>query len=289
MEFGFMQLFYAFLLTLFAGFSTSIGAVIAFFSKKDDYRLLSIGLGFSAGVMIYISFMEILPSSMEDFARIFESKNAEFIGLLAFFSGIVLTALIDKFIPSDLNPHEPKDSLDELKFCPLPKSNEPRPTYHPGISQKSLKSLKRTGIITAFAIAIHNFPEGFATFISSVESLSFGLAIAGAVALHNIPEGLAVSLPIYHATGDKKRAFAYSCLSGLAEPIGAIAGALILMPFMNETVMASVFGVVAGIMVFISFDELLPAARSYDKAHDSLYGLVAGMVVMAVSLILLGI
>ncbi|MBO5063914.1 MAG: zinc transporter ZupT [Campylobacter sp.] len=289
MEFEFNQLFYAFLLTLFAGFSTSIGAVIAFFSKKDDYRLLSIGLGFSAGVMIYISFMEILPDSMGEFARVFENKNAELIGLLAFFGGIVLTALIDKFIPSDLNPHEPKDSLDELKFCPLPSQNEPRPIYHPGISNSGLKRLKRTGVITAFAITLHNFPEGFATFISGVESFSFGVVIAIAVALHNIPEGLAVSLPIYHATGDKKRAFIYSCLSGLAEPVGAVVSALILMPFLNDIVLAVVFGVVAGIMVFISFDELLPAARSYDKAHDSLYGLVGGMAVMAVSLILLGI
>lgn len=288
MEFELTQILYAFLLTLFAGFSTSIGAVIAFFSKKDDYRLLSVGLGFSAGVMIYISFMEILPNSMREFAKIYDSKNAEFIGLIAFFVGILLTALIDKFIPSDLNPHEPKDSLDELKFCPLPSHNEPRPTYHPGISSLGLKRLKRTGIITAFAITLHNFPEGFATFISSIESLSFGLVIAVAVALHNIPEGLAVSLPIYHATNDKKRAFAYSCLSGLAEPIGAIIGAIILMPFINDSVMAIVFGVVAGIMVFISFDELLPAARSYDKAHDSLYGLVGGMAVMAISLILLG-
>lgn len=289
MEFQFSQIFYAFLLTLFAGFSTSIGAIIAFFSKKDDFRLLSVGLGFSAGVMIYISFMEILPDSMSEFARIYGSKNAEFIGLLAFFGGIIFTALIDKFIPSDLNPHEPKDSLNELKFCPLPSHNESRPTYHPGISNIRLKRLKRTGIMTAFAITLHNLPEGFATFISSIDSLSFGLAIAIAVALHNIPEGLAVSLPIYHATNDKKRAFTYSCLSGLAEPIGAIVGAIILMPFLNETLMAIIFGVVAGIMVFISFDELLPVARSYDKAHDSLYGLVGGMVVMAVSLILLGI
>ena len=60
------------------------------------------------------------------------------------------------------------------------------------------------------------------------------------------------------------------------------------MPFINDSMMAIVFGVVAGIMVFISFDELLPAARNYDKAHDSLYGLIGGMVVMAISLILLG-
>ena len=288
MEIEFTQILYAFLLTLFAGFSTSIGAVIAFFSKKDDFRLLSVGLGFSAGVMIYISLMEILPNSMRDFAKIYDNKNAEFIGLIAFFGGILLTALIDKFIPIDLNPHEPKDSLNELKICPLLSYNKSRPTYHPGIGNLGIKRLKRTGIITAFAITLHNFPEGFATFVSSIESFSFGLVIAVAVALHNIPEGLAVSLPIYYATNDKKRAFAYSCLSGLAEPIGAIIGAIILMPFINDSMMAIVFGVVAGIMVFISFDELLPAARSYDKAHDSLYGLIGGMVVMAISLILLG-
>lgn len=284
------KFFIAILLTLFAGFSTAIGSTIAFFSRKDDLRVLSLGLGFSAGVMIYISFMEILPTALKDFKNHYDSHWAELLGLACFFGGILISLLIDKLIPEDVNPHEPKEDLSELKICPLPQKGQNPPKFHPGekLHQINTKALKRTGIFTALAIAIHNFPEGFATFISSLDNLTLGIAIAIAVAIHNIPEGLAVSLPIYHATGDKKKAFIYSALSGLAEPLGAFVGALILLPFIGDLTLAISFAVIAGIMVFISLDELLPAAKTYDKAHDSLYGLIAGMAIMALSLNLLG-
>ncbi|HIC4160572.1 TPA: zinc transporter ZupT, partial [Campylobacter jejuni] len=288
-QFTFEQIFIAMLLTLFAGFSTAIGSIIAFFSRKDDLRVLSLGLGFSAGVMIYISFMEILPTALKDFKNHYDSHWAELLGLACFFGGILISLLIDKLIPEDVNPHEPKEDLSELKICPLPQKGQNPPKFHPGekLHQINTKALKRTGIFTALAIAIHNFPEGFATFISSLDNLTLGIAIAIAVAIHNIPEGLAVSLPIYHATGDKKKAFIYSALSGFAEPLGAFVGALILLPFIGDLTLAISFAVIAGIMVFISLDELLPAAKTYDKAHDSLYGLIAGMMIMALSLNLL--
>ncbi|WP_257077542.1 zinc transporter ZupT [Campylobacter jejuni] len=289
MQFTFEQIFIAMLLTLFAGFSTAIGSIIAFFSRKDDLRVLSLRLGFSAGVMIYISFMEILPTALKDFKNYYNSHWAELLGLACFFGGILISLLIDKLIPEDVNPHEPKEDLSELKICPLPQKGQNPPKFHPGekLHQINTKALKRTGIFTALAIAIHNFPEGFATFISSLDNLTLGIAIAIAVAIHNIPEGLAVSLPIYHATGDKKKAFIYSALSGFAEPLGAFVGALILLPFIGDLTLAISFAVIAGIMVFISLDELLPAAKTYDKAHDSLYGLIAGMMIMALSLNLL--
>ncbi|EPC1979256.1 zinc transporter ZupT [Campylobacter jejuni] len=290
MQFTFEQIFIAMLLTLFAGFSTAIGSIIAFFSRKDDLRVFSLGLGFSAGVMIYISFMEILPTALKDFKNHYDSHWAELLGLACFFGGILISLLIDKLIPEDVNPHEPKEDLSELKICPLPQKGQNPPKFHPGekLHQINTKALKHTGIFTALAIAIHNFPEGFATFISSLDNLTLGIAIAIAVAIHNIPEGLAVSLPIYHATGDKKKAFIYSALSGFAEPLGAFVGALILLPFIGDLTLAISFAVIAGIMVFISLDELLPAAKTYDKAHDSLYGLILGMAIMALSLNLLG-
>ncbi|EIC6402412.1 zinc transporter ZupT [Campylobacter jejuni] len=290
MQFTFEQIFIAMLLTLFAGFSTAIGSIIAFFSRKDDLRVLSLGLGFSAGVMIYISFMEILPTALKDFKNHYDSHWAELLGLACFFGGILISLLIDKLIPEDVNPHEPKEDLSELKICPLPQKGQNPPKFHPGekLHQINTKALKRTGIFTALAIAIHNFPEGFATFISSLDNLTLGIAIAIAIAIHNFPEGLAVSLPIYHATGDKKKAFIYSALSGFAEPLGAFVGALILLPFIGDLTLAISFAVIAGIMVFISLDELLPAAKTYDKAHDSLYGLIVGMAIMALSLNLLG-
>lgn len=266
---------YAFLLTLFAGLSTSIGAVIAFFSKNKNDKFLSLGLGFSAGVMIYVSFIEILKKSQDSFAVLFSNQIAgESLALFCFFTGIGLSAFIDRIIPQDVNPHEPKkdQELQELKFD----------------NQSSLltnSKLKRTGIFTALAIGIHNFPEGFATFISSLEDLTLGLTIALAIAIHNIPEGMAVSLPIYHATGEKKKAFWYATLSGFAEPIGALFGFFILLPFMGEATLGITFGIVAGIMIYISFDELLPASRVYGNAHTAILGLVLGMLIMSVSLI----
>lgn len=266
---------FAFLLTLFAGLSTSIGAMIAFFSKGNNDKILSLGLGFSAGVMVYVSFVEILQKSTDAFSAIFSNEViGESIALLCFFLGIGLSALIDRFIPEDVNPHEPKNErqLEELK-----------PHTHSSLLKTS--TLKRTGIFTALAIGIHNFPEGFATFISSLESVTLGVTIALAIAIHNIPEGMAVSLPIYHATGEKKKAFWYATLSGLAEPIGALLGFFILYPFMGEATLGITFGVVAGIMIYISFDELLPASRVYGNAHTTILGLVLGMMVMSASLV----
>lgn len=265
----------AFLLTLFAGLSTSIGAVIAFFSKGNSDRILSLGLGFSAGVMVYVSFMEILKKSTNSFTTLFSNEIlGESLAIFCFFIGIALSAIIDKLIPEDVNPHEPKANkeLEELK-----------PDNKNSVITNT--SLKRTGIFTALAIGIHNFPEGFATFISSLDDLTLGITIALAIAIHNIPEGMAVSLPIYHATGDKKKAFWYATLSGFAEPIGAIIGFFILLPIMGAATLGITFGIVAGIMIYISFDELLPAARVYGNAHTTILGLVLGMLVMAISLI----
>lgn len=265
----------AFLLTLFAGLSTSIGAVIAFFSKNNSERVLSLGLGFSAGVMVYVSFMEILQKSTDSFSTLLSNEvTGELAALFCFFLGIAISAIIDRLIPDDVNPHEPKANkeLDELK-----EDNQNSVIIN--------TKLKRTGVFTALAIGIHNFPEGFATFISSLDDLTLGISIALAIAIHNIPEGMAVSLPIYHATGDKKKAFWYATLSGFAEPIGALLGFFILLPFLGSATLGITFGIVAGIMIYISFDELLPAARVYGNAHTTIAGLVLGMFVMAISLV----
>lgn len=262
----------AFLLTLFAGLSTGIGAVLAFFSRRDNTRLLSVGLGFSAGVMVYVSFVEILTKSKAAFAVHYDDAGAEGLMALCFFGGFLLSFWIDRMIPDDVNPHELKknDDYDTLKPEPI----------HPQHA-----ALRRTGIFTAVAIAIHNFPEGFATFVAALDTLSLGIPIALAIAIHNIPEGMAVSLPIYHATGDRKRAFLYAMGSGLAEPLGALLGFFILLPLMGDMTLAITFGVVAGIMIYISFDELLPAARVYGNAHTTIFGIALGMAVMALSLV----
>lgn len=264
---------YALLLTLFAGLATGVGSAIAFFAKRTDKKFLSFALGLSAGVMIYVSFMELLFNAREEIRILLESdKTGDLVTAGAFFGGILLAALIDKLVPSMENPHEPR-SVEQMRSHSQKAEQE--------------RKLARTGMITALALAIHNFPEGIATFITAVEQPEIGLAIAIAVAIHNIPEGIAVSVPIYYATKSKKKAFWYSFLSGLAEPVGAIVAYLLLMPFLSPMLLYCTFAAVAGIMVFISLDELLPAAREYGEHHVSIYGLIIGMVVMAVSLIIL--
>jgi len=260
----------AFGLTLFAGLSTLIGSFMAFFSKKFNPNFLCISLGFSAGVMIYISMIEIFPDAKKTLSSEWGESIGYLITILSFFGGIGLIALIDKLVPSFENPHEIKN-IDINKFDE---------------EQKNQKLL-RIGLFSALAIAIHNFPEGLATFMASINNPSQGISIAIAIAIHNIPEGIAVSVPIYYATKNRKKAFWYSFISGLAEPVGAIIGFIILSSFLTETTFGIVFASVAGIMVYISFDELLPTAHEYGKHHYTIGGLVAGMAVMAVSLLVL--
>lgn len=257
-------------LTIFAGLSTGVGSVLAFLSKKINIRFLAGSLGFSAGVMIYVSFVEILPKSMESLGKVF-GENGEIIAVISFFAGIAIIALIDKFVPSIENPHEMKD-IDDMKGT---------------ISESQKKGLLRMGLFSALAIGIHNFPEGLATFISALEDPALGLSIAIAIAIHNIPEGIAVSVPVYFATQSRKKAFSYSFLSGLAEPVGALIGFFFLMWFFDESVFGITFGIVSGIMIYISLDELLPTAEKYGEHHIAIYGLISGMALMAVSLLML--
>lgn len=260
----------AFGLTLFAGLSTGFGSALAFFAKRTNTKFLTMALGFSAGVMIYVSFVEIFQKARSALVNEFGDAKGYWITVISFFGGMVFIGIIDRLVPSYENPHEVHRA--EEMDAPVPDSK--------------MRSLYRMGIFTAMAIAIHNFPEGLATFVSALRDTKLGVAIAVAIAIHNIPEGIAVSIPIYYATGSKNKAFVYSFLSGLAEPVGAIIGYAILFSFINDLVFGILFASVAGIMVFISLDELLPTAQEYGYHHLAAYGLIAGMVIMAVSLLL---
>jgi ZIP family zinc transporter len=260
----------AFGLTLFAGLATGIGSALAFFAKRTSTKFLAVALGFSAGVMIYVAMIEIFVKAREALGEEWGDRWGYVATTAAFFAGIAIIGLIDKLVPSFENPHEIHD----------PKEMDNTGKAH------DFQKLHRMGLFTALAIAIHNFPEGLATFAAALKDPSLGIAIAVAVAIHNIPEGIAVSIPIYYATGSRRKAFVYSFLSGVSEPIGALIGFFVLMRFMNGATFGIVFAAVAGIMVYISLDELLPSAQKYGQHHLSIYGLIAGMAIMAVSLLL---
>lgn len=265
-------IWFAFGLTLFAGLSTGIGSAMAFFAKRTNTRFLSLALGFSAGVMIYVSFVEIFFKAREALTGFMGERPGTWVTVAAFFGGMLLIALIDRFIPKGENPHE-INLIENM-------------TEEQRAQKKREKKLMRMGMMTGVAIAIHNFPEGLATFTAAMADPNLGIAIAVAIAIHNIPEGIAISVPIYYATGSRRKAFKFSFLSGLAEPVGAIVGFMLLLPFMGPLLFGIIFASVAGIMVFISLDELLPAAREYGEHHLSIYGMFGGMVVMAMSLLL---
>ncbi len=260
----------AFGLTIFAGLSTGIGSALAFFTKRTDKRILSFALGFSAGVMTYVSFVEIFVKARTAMSTELGDAPGYWATVASFFGGMLLIALIDKLVPSFENPHEIRQ-VEELEHRQPTKDNA---------------QLLRMGVMSALAIGIHNFPEGLATFTSALKDPALGASIAVAIAIHNIPEGIAVSIPIFYATGSRKKAFVLSFVSGLAEPLGALVGYFFLLAFFNEVLFGVLFAGVAGIMVFISFDELLPAAHEYGEHHLSVYGLISGMVVMALSLLL---
>ena len=276
------QIGFAFALTLFAGLSTGLGAAVILNMKQTNTRILSAVLGFSAGVMLYVSFMEILPEGLNSI-RLHFGEGGDWMGILAFFGGIALIALIDWLIPEEDNPHE-YTSQEELERV-VEEGAVAETDKEEG--QDKVGKLHRTGVLSALAIAIHNFPEGLATFMSALVDPSLGLSIAIAIAIHNIPEGISVAVPIFYATGDKKKAFKTALFSGLAEPIGALVGVLLLMPLLNAGLLGLIFSLVAGIMVYISLDELLPTAEEYGEHHIAIYGVISGMAVMAVSLLLL--
>lgn len=278
---------FAFGLTLFAGLSTGIGSALAFFAKKTNTKFLSIALGFSGGVMLYVSFVEIFIKAKDALVAELGYRGGYWATTISFFGGILLIAIIDKMVPTFENPHEMAGiedmvEIDEIEEH-LKEMEEKQVSEHEG---KRSSSLYRMGVFSALAIGIHNFPEGLATFTSALKDPALGISIAVAIAIHNIPEGIAVSVPIYYATGDKRKAFYYSFLSGLSEPVGALVGYVLLYRYFNDLVFGILFAGVAGIMVFISLDELLPAAQRYGEHHLSIYGLVTGMIVMAVSLLL---
>jgi len=257
-----------FAFSVLAGLSTGIGAAVALFVSKTNTKLLTFALGASAGVMVYISFMELMPHAGE---LLEQAGLAGWMATAAFFGGMAVACIIDRMIPSDENPHEipAEGCLDCVRSTG---------------EFSGAAGIKRSAFLFTLAIAIHNFPEGIATIAAAFDNTEIAAAVALAVAIHNIPEGIAVSLPLLYGTGNRRKAFFWSLLSGLAEPLGAVIGMLVLMPFIGPGMLAILFALVAGIMVYISFDELLPMAERWGHHHLSIYGVTAGMLIMALVL-----
>lgn len=265
MLFDLNSLVIAFGITLAAGLFTVLGSVLVFFSKTPNPRILSFGLAFAGGAMVYVSLTEIFNKSHDAFSETHGEQYGLLYATFAFLAGMAIIALIDRLVP---NPHETLDAHD------------------PSFQEKNRSYIARIGLMSALAITAHNFPEGLATFFATLENPTIGLPLALAIAVHNIPEGISIAAPVYFATRSKSKTIIACLLSGLAEPIGAILGYLILQPFLSPTIFGVVFGLIAGVMVFLALDELLPAAKRYSNGHETVYGLTSGMAVIAISLVL---
>ncbi|MBB5830809.1 zinc transporter ZupT [Brachybacterium aquaticum] len=276
----------AFLLTLLAGGATSIGAALGVLGRGTSPKALAGGLGLSAGVMLYVSFVELMPAG----AAVLSGGGATgpvsgrgmAIATGAFFAGIALIAVLDRLVPEPVSPHEFHGRMEGSH------GHAALRTLEEQASDRALRArLLRTGTVTALVLALHNVPEGFATFVAALQTPEVAIPVVAAIALHNIPEGLAVAVPVRRATGSRSKAFWLATMTGLAEPVGAVIGYLLLAPLMSGGAMGAILAGVAGVMVFVSLDELLPAAEETGEHHTVIYSLIAGMAVMAVTLLVL--
>ncbi len=269
----------ALLLTTIAGMATLVGAFCSFLIKKDNMKALSIGLAFSAGVMIFLSLNELLHESNDFLLQSSLHEYAKALSFLFFFVGAGVAALVDFFMPAHID-EELCVEVEKFEDC----EENILHKHHHGSGKHEIK---RAGIMTAVALSIHRIPEGLATFFIASTNLALGIPVAIAIAIHNFPEGIAVALPVYNATGKKRTAIFYSFLITLAGPFGAVLGFVFLKNFLSEAVVGVLFAIVAGIMVYISLDTLLPLARKYGENHHVMIGMISGMFFIAMSMLLL--
>jgi len=298
-------------LSTIAGLSTVLGGLVTFFIRKDSIRILSLGLGFSAGVMVLISLFEFLPESRELVIKYFGEHNSWY-ALIAFAGGILIAVLIDYFIPDHIEGHpfqsEKSGKIIDEHASPdnaagghvhrhsiseggrgfIPKSSSRYKHASFIKNPHELSRLRKAGLLTAITVAVHNLPEGLATFFAASTDITLGITVVIAIAIHNIPEGIAVALPVYQSTGSKRKSLLYTFLSGMAEPLGGILGFILISSILGEASLGIMFGMIAGIMTYISFDTLLPLSREYDTGHYSITGVVLGMLLMATVLFAFG-
>ncbi len=271
----------ALLLSTLAGLSTVIGGFVTFFIKENSLKFLSFGLGLSAGVMLFISLVDLYPSSCE-MLKTQMGENFVWLAIIFFALGILIAVLIDYFIP---------DHIQGQMFTKQIGANEKKIDSVDGEKDEnaiiSIGKIRKAGILTAIVVAIHNLPEGLATFFMTTQDVMLGLGIVLAIAIHNIPEGMAISIPVYQATHSKRKAFWYSFLSGMAEPIGGVVGFIIIKALFPNLCIGVLFALVAGIMTYISIDTLLPLSKDYDTGHYSISGVVFGLIIMGATLIIL--
>ena len=265
----------ALLISLLAGLATSVGGLIAVREAIPRRSSLAVALAFAAGAMVLISLIQIVPLGIEYLqASGADGRSAQTVVWVSFFAGIGVVLAIDRVLPSSLNPNEMEGAEDDIT------------EYNTAVTRR----IMRSGLLTALVLALHNLPEGMATFLTTYQDPRVGLTLAVAITIHNVPEGIAVAAPVYAATGSKRRALWWATASGMAEPFGGLLAAALVRWVLPDQFFGVFYGVVAGLMIFLALDELLPGSWRYqtDK-HQTVNGILIGMAVMALSFVLFAI
>ncbi len=254
-----------------AGLATSVGGVLALSHRTLQRSWLAVALAFASGAMLVVSLVEMLPSGIESLEQQLAPRAAAAVGFGAFFAGIGIVLTIDRFLPESLNPNETEGREADLESDHLAQT----------------RRLLRSGLLVALVLGLHNFPEGMATFLATYADPQLGATMTVAIAIHNVPEGIAVAAPVYAATRSRTTALVWATLSGLTEPVGGLIAAGLVAWVIPPAFFGVFYGVVAGMMVFLALDELLPGAWRYQTTkHQTVYGMLAGMAMVAVSLVL---
>lgn len=237
----------AFIITTLAGLSTLFGMIPILFTIRNKEKLITFALSFSAGVMITVSILDLIPESVHYLLV----SNKLFPSVILSFIFITLGIICSNFIDKEMET-----------------------------GQKYSSKLYKLGLISMLAIMMHNIPEGIATFLSYEKNTSLGITLAISIALHNIPEGISIAIPIFYATGKKRKAFFYTFLSALSEPLGALLAYFFLSKFITPMLMGLLLSMIAGIMIHISCYELLPNAKSSRDSRTFIQAFLLGVFIM---------
>ena len=238
------NIYYAFLLTFISGISTIIGYLFIYI-KGNRVGVICKSLGFASGVMITISLIDLLPNSYQ---LIIDKYNVIYTIIIMF-----LCLLIGSSISLIVNKR---------------------------IQSREVNKLYKIGIISAIIIVLHNIPEGIITYITASNNIKLGLALSLAITLHNIPEGISISIPIYYSTNSRFKAFIYTFISGISEPLGAVISYLFLSKYINNFILGIIYSIIAGMMLNIGYGELYKEAIQYNKKNAIIYSIIGGFLIV---------
>lgn len=245
---------------------TMLGSSFVFLLKEEmSVRLQKSLLGFASGVMVAASVWSLLIPAMEMVSD--QGAWSVLPASVGFLLGIGFLLLIDELTP---HLHIGTDKPEGLRA-----------------------HLSRTAML-ALAVTIHNLPEGMAVGVvfagadqgAANISLASAIAVSVGIAIQNIPEGAIISMPMRAAGNSRGKSFLIGTLSGVVEPLGALA--VLLLASMLLPALPYLLAFAAGAMFYVVVEELIPEASSGQHSNLSTIGFAIGFVLMMVLDVVMG-